>query len=59
MKYILRVKTHYGVIAHVLDNEDDALAKLRFWSKHPVFIKGDVWAIQMVGAARTTLVAER
>lgn len=58
MKYILRVKTHYGVIAHVLDNEEDALAKLRFWSKHPVFMGGTVQAVGTVSVPCTFTVAE-
>ena len=59
MKYILRLKTHYGVIAHVLDNEDDALAKLRLWSKHPVFMSGTVQAVGTVSVPYAVTIAER
>lgn len=59
MKYILRVKTYYGVIVHVLDSEDDALAKLRFWSKHPVFMSGTVQAVGTVSVPYAVTIAER
>lgn len=59
MKYILRVKTYYGVLVHVLDSEDDALAKLRFWKKHPVFMGGTVQAVGTVSVPYAVTVAER
>lgn len=58
MKYILRIKTYFGVIAHVLDNEEDALAKLRHWQKHPVFMGGTVQAVGTVSVPYAVTVAE-
>ena len=35
--YILTVETHFGVRQYRFDDEQEALRRMRLWSKHPIF----------------------
>lgn len=59
MKYILRIKTHYGVIVHIYNDETKALARLQHWKNHPVFMGGTVQAVGTVSVPYAVTIAER
>ena len=59
MKYILRVKTYFGVLVHIYNDETKALARLRHWKKHPVFMGGTVQAVGTVSVPYAVTIAER
>ena len=40
--YILTVETHFGVRQYRFDDEQEALGRMRLWSKHPIFVSATV-----------------
>lgn len=54
--YILTVETHFGVRQYRFDDEQEALGRMRLWSKHPTFIDATVQAnrtVQVIGVIQT------
>ena len=40
--YILTVETHFGVRQYRFDDEQEALWRMRLWSKHTIFVSETV-----------------
>lgn len=48
MSYILTVETHFGVRKYRFNGEQEALRRMRLWSRHPTFIRASVQACRTV-----------
>lgn len=42
MSYVLTVETHFGVRKYRFADEQEALRRMRLWSKYPTFIRATV-----------------
>lgn len=48
MNYVLTVETHFGTRKYRFNGEQEALRRMRLWSRHPTFLRATVQACRMV-----------
>ena len=55
--YLLKVRKYNGVNATLIEDEDEALRRMRLWVKHPECISAEVRRVQTIAVPYSELIA--
>ncbi len=56
-KYLLKVRKISGASAYLIDDENEALRRMKHWAKHPLFISAEVRKVETVAVPYSVLIA--